>query len=466
MFFKGAPSQDEKQFIMREVLALIPPDSAETVRIVAQSIKTDELTYGPVFHAWAKPYGRLKARKILALAKPDPDVLHDLLEMRGEASKRRERFKFRTAAELQALPSQPSRIDGVFPAEGFAVVFGASGSAKSFLCTAAAAAIATGEHFFGHRSRPAPVLYIALEGEGGYRNRTRAWERHSNRPFPTDVRFSIEAFSLIDPQDVDDLASLCPPGVVIFIDTLNRAAPGADENSSKDMGAIIAGAKRLQRLTAGLIVLVAHSGKDAAKGLRGHSSLFAALDAAIYVERNGDARMWRIDKAKDGEDGKTHGFRLHSIVVGTDEDGIDVTSCVVVPDDAAAPRRDFKELTPNQHLGMSSFREAAGEHGVVDDGGTFVGVHVEAWRPKFYRNSTSDNDDTKRKNFNRARSDLVRDGYLTVENDLYRMGGAQGAVQNAVIAALLIAERDTGTTAGHSRDSPGALSGTGRDTTL
>lgn len=466
MFFNEGPSKDDKQQILREVLALVPPDSRETIHAVAQSLKTDELTFEPVFREWSKPFGRLKARKIWALATPDPDVLHDLLEMRAEASSRRQRFKFRTANELQALPSPPARIKGVFPAEGLAVVFGASGSAKSFLCTAAAAAIAAGEHFFGHATRNAPVLYIALEGEGGYRGRTLAWERYNNRPFPSDVRFSIEPFSLIDPQDVDDLASLCPPGIVIFIDTLNRAAPGADENSSKDMGAIIGGAKTLQRRTAGLVVLVAHSGKDATRGLRGHSSLFAALDAAILVERNGDARTWRVEKAKDGEDGETHGFRLKSIIVGTDEDGDDVTSCVVVPDDGAAIRRDFKELTANQHLGMASFREAAAEHGVVDDNGEFVGVHVEKWRPIFYRSSTSDNDDTKRKSFNRARLDLVRDCHLAVHNDFYRIGSAHNAAHNAAIAALIIQKRDTGTLAGHSRDSPGAPSGTGRDTPL
>ncbi|MFN3846521.1 MAG: AAA family ATPase [Paracoccaceae bacterium] len=466
MFFNDPPSKDDKQQMMREVLALVPPDGRDIVYIVAQSLKTEADTYEPVFLEWSKPFGRLKARKIWSVAKPDPDVLQDLIEMRFEAAKRRERFKFRTAAELQALPSPPPRIKGVFPAEGLAVVFGASGSAKSFLCTTAAASIATGEHFFGHPTRNAPVLYIALEGEGGYRGRTLAWERYYQRSFPLDVRFSIEPFSLIDPQDVDDLASLCPPGVVIIIDTLNRAAPGADENSSKDMGAIIGGAKTLQRLTAGLVVLVAHTGKDATRGLRGHSSLFAALDAAILVERNGDARTWRVEKAKDGEDGETHGFRLKSIIVGTDDDGDDETSCVVVPDDSAAQRRNFKELTATQHLGMATFNEAAGAHGVLDDNSEFVGVHIEAWRPIFYRKSPSENDDTKRKSFNRARSELVRDGHLTVHNDYYRIGSVHGAVQNAAIAAMLIAKRDSGTIAGHSRDSPGAPSGTRRDTPL
>ena len=74
---------------------------------------------------------------------------------------------------------------------------------------------------------------------------------------------------------------MVPPGAVVFLDTLNRAAPTADENSSKDMGEILSAAKLLQSLINGLVVLVHHTGKDATKGLRGHSSLFAALDAAV-----------------------------------------------------------------------------------------------------------------------------------------------------------------------------------------
>ena len=93
-------------------------------------------------------------------------------------------------------------------------------------------------------------------------------------------------------------------GSVVFLDTLNAATSGLDENSSRDMGEILEAAKTLQRLTGGLVVLVHHSGKDASKGLRGHSSLLAALDAVIEVGRNGDARYWRMSKSKESEDGK------------------------------------------------------------------------------------------------------------------------------------------------------------------
>ncbi len=125
---------------------------------------------------------------------------------------------------------------------------------------------------------------------------------------------------------------MVPAGAVVFIDTLNRAAPTAEENSSKDMGEILEGAKRLQSLIGGLVVLVHHTGKDTTKGLLGHSSLFAAMDAAVEVSRDGDNREWKVAKAKDGEDGDARPFRLQVETLGADAYGDPVTSCTVQAD--------------------------------------------------------------------------------------------------------------------------------------
>lgn len=445
MFFEGGPSLAEVQRQMRDVLALIQPKTAEDVRVVAAGLKNQPELYQGVFLEWAKPFGRLKARKQWDIAKADPDALTDLLEMRLEAEKRRNRHRPRTAAELHSQPPQQYRIKGVFPAEGLAVVYGASGSAKSFLCVAAAAAIAEGDKFFGHGTRRAIVLYIALEGEAGYRGRTLAWQHHNGRAYPAEVGFWTEPFSLIEPQDVATIAAICPPGVVIIIDTLNRAAPGADENNSKDMGAIIAGAKTLQRETAGLVILVAHSGKDATRGLRGHSSLFAALDAAIFVERNGVSRTWRVEKAKDGEDGAVHGFHLKSIVIGSDEDGDDLTSAIVVSEELPPPHL-AKPLSASCRLALETFHEAANSDGMLNGIGEFIGVPLSGWRKAFYRKSPAENEDAKRKAFNRARTELVERGMIAADNDMYRLAGEHAAAGNAVIAATLAGQRDgTGT---------------------
>jgi hypothetical protein len=98
------------------------------------------------------------------------------------------------------------------------------------------------------------------------------------------------------------------------------------------MGRIISNAQLLQRETNGLVVLIHHTGKDASRGARGHSSLFASLDAAIEVKRPASGREWHRAKVKDGEDGVTTPFRLEQVALGTDEDGDEISSCVAVGD--------------------------------------------------------------------------------------------------------------------------------------
>jgi putative DNA primase/helicase len=252
-------------------------------------------------------------------------------------------------------PPLPWRVRGVLPATGLACIYGASGSGKSFLALDLCAAIAAGTKWFDCRVNAAPVVYVALEGEAGFSQRLKAWHLHQRQNVGEGLRFILQGFDLRKSGDVAEIAaevteSACAAGVLV-IDTLNRAASGADENSSRDMGELIDASKRLQAELGGLVLLVHHSGKDPTKGLRGHSSLHAALDAAIEVTRNGDRREWAIAKSKDGSDGETRGFALKLVTVGADEDGEPVTSCVVVPDNLPqAARRPQPPKGGNQRI--------------------------------------------------------------------------------------------------------------------
>jgi phage/plasmid primase-like uncharacterized protein len=263
------------------------------------------------------------------------DVLALLLESATEPSKPEPRYKLLSGADIAALPPLAWRVRGVLPAVGLAGLYGPSASGKSFLAFEMAAAIADGRRWFDCRVESAPVVYAALEGEAGFKLRAQAWEAHNGRALPDGLRMMLQPFQLTNVLDVRDLAAVVPAGAVVFLDTLNRAAPTADENSSKDMGEILEAAKRLQSITGGLVVLVHHTGKDATKGLRGHSSLFAALDAAIEVSRDGDRREWKVAKSKDGADGDAHPFKLEIETLGIDAYGDPITSCTVRVDNNA-----------------------------------------------------------------------------------------------------------------------------------
>ena len=264
------------------------------------------------------------------------DALEVLLSSASEPAKPAPRFKLLNSADLHALPPLTWRIRGVLPARGLASVYGPSASGKSFLVLDMAAAIAEGRDWFGYRVNPCPVVYVCLEGAAGFRLRVEAWEQHHGRTLPAGLRLVLQSFKLTEPLDVADMAGAvlsAGAGAVTFIDTLNASAPGIDENASRDMGLVLEAAKSLQARTGGLVAAVHHSGKDATRGLRGHSSLFAALDAAVEVSRDGDRREWKVAKAKDGADGEAHPFILDVVELAPDSEGEPVTSCVVRPDD-------------------------------------------------------------------------------------------------------------------------------------
>lgn len=270
------------------------------------------------------------------------DALGMRLEAAVELPKPEPRYKLLNRDDLAALPALAWRVRGVLPAVGLAGLYGPSGGGKSFLAFDLVAAIADGRRWFDCRVEAAPVVYCALEGEAGFKLRAQAWEAQMGCNLPDGMRMMLQPFRLTEPSDVEDLAAVVPEGAVVVIDTLNRAAPTSNENESAGMGEILQAAKHLQTLTSGLVILVHHSGKDATKGLRGHSSLFAAMDACIEVARDGDRREWRVSKSKDGGDGDTHQFRLQIETLGIDAYGDPVTSCTVRADSVSSDVRTVK----------------------------------------------------------------------------------------------------------------------------
>lgn len=257
------------------------------------------------------------------------------------------RYELLSDADLCKLPALQWRIKKVLPEKGLVAVFGASGSGKSFAVIDMSQKMAAGHEWFGYKSKPCNVVYCALEGEGGIAGRVAAYRiRHGATA--QNIRYLVQSFSLLERGDITELAQAIQAAgggaKVVILDTLNRAAPGADENDSKSMGQIIAAAKELQTHIGGLVILVHHTGKDASKGLRGHSSLHAALDAAIEVRRDGDRWEWVIAKSKDGEDGASHPFKLDVVELRTDEDGEPITSCVIHPLEKSA--KTFRHPLP------------------------------------------------------------------------------------------------------------------------
>lgn len=265
----------------------------------------------------------------------------------------RQQFPVTTVQGL--LDRKPPRdlIQGVLPEGGVTLLVSVSGGGKTHIVCSWAFSLALGESWFGRRTRPCNVVIVNAEGNPAYRIRAAISHRGIDPAQLERLVFIDRGFRLIGPDSEMDALILrlqmhrAEHGDigVVFIDTLSRVLVGADENSALDMGDAVAAVQYLQKALGCAVVLVHHLGKDAGRGARGHSSLFAAADSVLTIEREkaSDTRTLTATKMRDGADGDVVlAFRLQSVDLGAvldldPDSGADpserVTSCVVVQAD-------------------------------------------------------------------------------------------------------------------------------------
>lgn len=252
--------------------------------------------------------------------------------------------------ELAAQPEVKWLIKGVLPAKSLSMIYGASGSGKSFLALDIAAAISGHGAVCSHYGHPADprrlsygsTIYVVAEGFGGFGQRVEAYIKHFELAANA---ISKDQFAVLGATpnlgELEDIARIRQTVKaqmgghidLIVLDTLAAVSAGVDENS-KEILQIFDVAQRLIAEFGCAVLMVHHTGKDAERGARGFSGIRAALDAEIKVERVYDEAgnphwYYQLTKQKDARDGDRFGFALEPVELGLDSDGDQRSSLVV-----------------------------------------------------------------------------------------------------------------------------------------
>lgn len=267
--------------------------------------------------------------------------VEEILEERGGG-----RFTSRFAYEMASQEPIEWLIKGVVPKAELIILYGASGAGKTFVALDHAFAIARGVDWRGRRVKQGIVVVIAAEGGKGVAQRLQAYAQYHGidlRDVP-NLRIITAAPNFLESDDIAEvIAELQSIGDVscVMVDTLAQVTPGANENTSEDMGRVLSNVRLIHRATDATVYGVHHAGKDLNRGSRGWSGLKAAADAQIEVLRHetGDREI-HLEKMKDGEDGMRWAFKLEVVDLGVDYDGDPVTSCVVIETDLPARKPD------------------------------------------------------------------------------------------------------------------------------
>lgn len=260
-----------------------------------------------------------------------PEVVVEAGEVEGK-KKKAERFQITRVGEWVNRPPPKWIVRDLLPQADLAMLFGQSGSGKSFFAMDVAMSIATGRRWRDKDTISGSVLWVAAEAAGSIRSRSLGLSRHNN------VNLKEADFWIMD--DTPDLANvdhvrsiakraLTVKPVIIIIDTLAAASGGANENSGQDMAVILAACRVLGKITGALIWIIHHSGKDQSKGARGWSGMKAAMQTEIeVVQAPTGERIARIVKQRDGEQDLEFPFRLVPINLA-DHDGVPQSTVAV-----------------------------------------------------------------------------------------------------------------------------------------
>jgi putative DNA primase/helicase len=234
-------------------------------------------------------------------------------------------------------------VEGMLIAGDGSILYGDSNSGKTFFVIDLACAIARGVDWFGRKTEPGLVIYLAAESPASVRRRLQAYQKHHNVRVinfaivqsPVDL-FDGEADTDAIIQTVRLLEKQCGQKARLIVgDTLARLSAGANENAGQDMGLVVRHFDRIRNECNAHFMLIHHSGKNAAAGARGWSGVRAAVDTEIEVTDSSAGRCAEITKQRDLDTkGARIGFSLEPIKLGLTKWRSQATSCVVIPADA------------------------------------------------------------------------------------------------------------------------------------
>jgi len=298
----------------------------------------------------------------------------------------------------------------VVPAASIGMLFGGSGTFKSFIALDLALHVAHGLPWMGRQTVQGQVLYIAAEGGAGLWGRIDAWHRSRGLRWqeaplfvvPAAIDLTVDAWRVVDAAQ-----SIGATPAMVVVDTLSQTYSG-EENSANEMAAYLREVgMRFRALWGCSVLLVHHTGHAATERPRGSSAIRANIDFLLSVYRDEREMLATVScvKQKDGELFKDACFSLAVVPLGNDADGDAITSLVA------------------RHLGTDSdVLQARQDEAMAGRGGRNSallalvqnGMAEKELRRAFYETLAGLDTDAKKKAYYRARDRAVNGKQIDV----------------------------------------------------
>jgi hypothetical protein len=292
------------------------------------------------------------------------------------------------------------------------MVFGASGTFKSFIALDAALHVVHGLPWIGRHTERGPVLWIAAEGGKSFGHRVNAWHRARRLApssdfvgIPASIDLGTEAWRVV--HRVQSSVAITPRLVVV--DTLSQTyTAGADENSATDMAHYLREiGSRFRDLWACCVIVIHHSGHTATERPRGSSAIQANTEFLFGCWRDDKERMATLscEHMKDGELFEDATFAMSKIDLGIDKHGRQRSHL------AARHLRSSEEIEPAASVEVKAGRGGKNQLllSLLQNGQKETEL-----RKVFYAESGLEGEEVRRKAYYRARKWAITGGFMEV----------------------------------------------------
>ena len=207
-----------------------------------------------------------------------------------------------TPTELLRRPQLDPLVGGVFDLNTLAMIYGKSGSGKSYLALDIALSIASGRKWSGREVVQAPVMLVLAEAENTWAPRYSAWLKYYGlEENIVGVHFVVAPPVIDRGDDAEHLATIAEElGAKFVLFDTARASLEGDENDSREWNLAAQGLNLIREATGACVVLNAHSGWNEARE-RGSSARRGSMSTIIRVRKGSN----NVSIASDmGEAGK------------------------------------------------------------------------------------------------------------------------------------------------------------------
>lgn len=229
-----------------------------------------------------------------------------------------EKKPFLRFSQIINLPPKKWLLKDFFGYEEVGIIYGPSGSGKSFVAIDLMFCAMLQQKFAGkfEFTERLKCLYICGEGYYGAIDRIKARAMLQSLPEDFDDYLGVQ-------RDVIDLSKDVTTDLfiraykdmgfrLIIIDTLSLATKGVNENDNSAMADVVSRASKIARELKAVVILIHHSNK-AGSGHRGASSIKNNCDFQIEFDQSGKKRTMACEKLKDADVWETMEFSLKGL---------------------------------------------------------------------------------------------------------------------------------------------------------